>query len=107
MGQTPAGRNCQICQGSLLTCSGPLSNIFLVLGNWWEWGVYCTATVLTLGRAASSRLTGCLGTSLVRLELLVLVVGGDPLRDRTQGQGLGIAGHEVCVCIVFFHSAPF
>lgn len=103
-GTNPSGqKSCQSWQGSLLTCSGPLSNIFLVLGNWWEWGVYWTPTLVTLGRTdAKSRLTACLGTSLVRLELLVLVVGGDPLRDRTEGQALGVAGHKICVCIVLF-----
>lgn len=29
-----------------------------------------------------SRLTGCFVTSFVRLELLVLVVGGDPLQIK-------------------------
>lgn len=63
------------------TWSGPLSNIFRVRGNWWEWGVYCTPTgPVAPGRLGGrSRLTGCLVTSLVRLELLALDVGGDPL----------------------------
>lgn len=64
------------------TWSGPLSNILRVRGNWWEWGVYCTPEgPAAPGRpVGSSRLTGCLATSLVRLELLALDVGGEPLR---------------------------
>lgn len=63
------------------TWSGPLSNIFRVRGNCWEWGVYCTpvgpgAPGRPVGR---SRPTGCLATSLVRLELLALDAGGEPL----------------------------
>lgn len=63
------------------TWSGPLSNIFRVRGNCWEWGVYCTPAVPgPPGRPAGrSRPTGCLATSLVRLELLALDVGGEPL----------------------------
>lgn len=63
------------------TWSGPLSNIFRVRGNWWEWGVYCTPVgpVAPSRPAGSSRLTGCLATSLVGLELLALDVGGEPL----------------------------
>lgn len=63
------------------TCSGPLSNIFRVRGNWWECGVYWVPTApVAPGRLGGrSRLTGCLATSLVRLELLALDVGGEPL----------------------------
>lgn len=63
------------------TWSGPLSNIFRVRGNCWEWGVYCTPVGPGApGRPAGrSRPTGCFVTSLVRLELLALDVGGEPL----------------------------
>lgn len=40
-----------------------------------------------------SRLTGCFVTSFVRLELLVLVVGGDPLKME-EGKALDSTGHE-------------
>lgn len=68
-------------ESDICTWSGPLSNIFRVRGNWWEWGVYCTPTgPVAPGRPGGrSRLTGCLATSLVRLELLALDVGGEPL----------------------------
>lgn len=71
--------------------------------------MYWTPTLVTLGRTdARSRLTGCLGTSLVRLELLVLVVGGDPLRDKTEGQDLGIAGQETFACeLCYFYFVSF
>lgn len=64
------------------TWSGPLSNILRVRGNWWECGVYCVPAAP--GRpGGGSRLAGCLATSLVRLELLALDVGGEPLsRER-------------------------
>lgn len=42
---------------------------------------------------AMSRLTGCFVTSFVRLELLVLVVGGDPLKME-EGKALDSTGHE-------------
>lgn len=108
-GTNPSGEKLSELTGKgLPTCSGPLSNIFLVLGNWWEWGVYWTATLVTLGRTdARSRLTGCLGTSLVRLELLVLVVGGDPLRDRTEGHGLAVTGCELCMWVLLFSLRSF
>ena len=69
------------------TWSGPLSNIFRVRGNCWEWGVYCTpAGPGAPGRPAGrSRPTGCLATSLVRLELLALDVGGEPLPLGEEG----------------------
>lgn len=53
-----------------------------VRGNWCECGVYCGPVGPEApGRpAGSSRLPGCLVTSLVRLELLVLDVGGEPLQ---------------------------
>lgn len=68
-------------ESDICTWSGPLSNIFRVRGNWCEWGVYCTPTgPVVPGRPGGrSRLTGCLATSLVRLELLALDVGGEPL----------------------------
>lgn len=86
----------QICKERLFTCSGPLSNIFLVLGNWWEWGVYCTPMLPTLAGLTDvmSRLTGCFVTSFVRLELLVLVVGGDPLKIKKEGKDLDSTGQE-------------
>lgn len=55
--------------------------------------MYCTPVgPAAPGRpAGSSRLTGCLATSLVRLELLALDVGGEPLR-RGQKKQRGSAG---------------
>lgn len=47
---------------------------------------------------AMSRLTGCLVTSFVRLELLVLVVGGDPLEIKKEGKDLGVTGDETPAC---------
>lgn len=68
----------------LVTWSGPLSNILRVRGNWWEWGVYWTpiAAPALAGRLeGSSLLAGDFVISLVRLELLALGVGGDPLKE--------------------------
>lgn len=47
---------------------------------------------------AMSRLTGCLVTSFVRLELLVLAVGGDPLSSRkgNRDEQDSDAGEETC-----------
>lgn len=72
--------------------------------------MYWTPTPAALaGRAdATSRLPGCLGTSFVRLELLVLVVGGDPLEIGKEGKDLGIAGDEALACELWcFYFVPF
>lgn len=85
---TPIDTGSHLARGSLHTyCqahtwSGPLSNILRVRGNWCEWGVYWDpeGPPVVPGRpTGTSRLPGCLFTSLVRLELLVLGVGGEPL----------------------------
>jgi len=57
---------------------------------------------------AMSRLTGCFVTSFVRLELLVLVAGGDPLEIKPEGKDLGVTGHETRACeLHYFHFVSF
>lgn len=54
-----------------------------------------------------SRLTGCFVTSFVRLELLVLVVGGDPLKIKKEGEDLGIIGHKTLACELCYFYISF